>query len=96
MRTTTRVNWRFTFTITDLGRLLGKSPVTLRGWEDKGLVDIPRDPSGDRKLGCEDIRKFADRAFQLGRINHRRANLVYATMTLMEQIESENNWKAKQ
>lgn len=96
MRTTTRVNWRFTFTISDLGRLLGKSPVTLRGWEDRGLVDIPRDPSGDRKLACADIRAIADRAYELGRINRRRANLVYATMTLIEQIEAENNWRAKQ
>lgn len=96
MRTTTRVNWRFTFTISDLGRLLGKSPVTLRGWENRGLVDIPRDQSGDRKLGCTDIRTITDRAYELGRINRRRANLVYATMTMIEQIEAENNWKAKQ
>lgn len=96
MRTTTRVNWRFTFTISDLGRLLGKSPVTLRGWEDRGLVSIPRDQSGDRKLGCEDIRTVADRAYELGRINRRRTDLVHATMTLIELIESENNWKAKQ
>ena len=95
MRTTTRVNWRFTFTISDLGRLLGKSPVTLRGWEDKGLVDIPRDQSGDRKLGCQDVRTVADRAFSLGRVSRRRVNLVHATMTMMEQIESENNWKIK-
>jgi len=96
MRTTTRVNWRFTFTISDLGRLLGKSPVTLRGWEDRGLVDFPRDPSGDRKLICEDIHEVADRALGLGRINRRRANLVHAAMTLIEQIEAENNWRAKQ
>lgn len=96
MRTTTRVNWRFTFTISDLGRFLGKSPVTLRGWEDKKLVDIPRDQSGDRKLACGDIRTITDRALHLGRINQQRANLVHATMTLIEQIEVENNWKAKQ
>jgi hypothetical protein len=96
MRTTTRANWRFSFTISDLGRLLGKSPVTLRGWDDRGLVDIPRDPSGDRKLGCADIRTIADQAFELGRINRRRANLVHATMTLIEQIEAENNWRAKE
>ena len=95
MRTTTRVNWRFTFTNSDLGRLIGKSPVTLRGWEDKGLVAIPRDQSGDRKLGSQDVRTVADRAFELGRITRRRANLVHATMTLLEQIETENNWKAK-
>jgi MerR HTH family regulatory protein len=96
MRTTTRVNWRFTFTISDLGRLLGKSPVTLRGWEDRGLVDIPRDSSGDRKLACADIRTITDTAFALGRINRHRTNLVHATMTMIEQIETENNWRAKQ
>lgn len=96
MRTTTRANWPFTFTISDLGRLLGKSPVTLRGWEDRGLVSIPRDQSGDRKLGCGDVRTIADQALALGRISRRRANLVHATMTLMEQIEAENDWKAKQ
>jgi predicted site-specific integrase-resolvase len=95
MWTTTRVNWRFTFTISDLGRLLGKSPVTLRGWENKGLVDIPRDQSGDRKLGCQDVRVITDRAYEHKRINQRRVNLVYATITLMEQIEHENNWKVK-
>jgi hypothetical protein len=67
----------------------------LRGWEDKGLVNIPRDQSNDRKLGCQDVRTVTDRAFELGRINRRRANLVYATMTLMEQIEHENNWRVK-
>jgi hypothetical protein len=84
--------------------MLGKSPVTLRGWEDKGLVDIPREqsvnglPPGDRKLECSDVRTIADRACELGRINHHRVNLVHATMTIMEQIEKENNrnWKEKQ
>jgi hypothetical protein len=75
--------------------MLDKSPVTLRGWEDKGLVTIPRDQSGDRKLGCQDIRAVADTANGLNRISRRRANLVHATMTLLEQIETENNWKAK-
>lgn len=60
------------------------------------MVSIPRDQSGDRKLGCEDIRTVADRAYELGRINRRRTDLVHATMTLIELIESENNWKAKQ
>lgn len=96
MRTTTRVNWRFDFTVSDLGRLIGKSPVTIRGWDDRGLVNIPRDQSGDRKLGCQDVRTVTDKALELGRITRRRANLVYATMTLVEQIEHENNWRAKQ
>jgi predicted site-specific integrase-resolvase len=96
VRTTTRPNWSFVFTISDLGRLLGKSPVTLRGWEDRGFVDLPRDPSGDRKLSSHDVRRITEIARNAGRISQHRANLVAATMTLIEQIEAENNWKAKQ
>lgn len=91
MRTTTDPsNWRFHFTVTDLGRYLGKSPVTLRGWERAGLVSIPRDGSGDRRLGTQDIRAIATTAFARKRINQRRLDLVAATMTLIESIEREN------
>ena len=95
MRTTTRPNWKFVFGISDLGRLLGKSPVTFRGWEDRGFVDLPRDASGDRRLHCDDVRRVAEVARAAGRISQHRANLVAATMTLHEQIEIENNRKAK-
>ena len=95
MRTTTRPNWSFVFGISDLGRLLGKSPVTLRGWEDRGFVDLPRDPSGDRRLHCGDVRRVAEVARAAGRISQRRADLVAASMTLLEQIEIENNRKAR-
>ena len=95
MRTTTRVNWRFDFTISDLGRMLGKSPVTLRGWENKGLVTIPRDQSGDRKLGCKDIREITDTARLHSRISESRSNLIYAAMTLLEEIEQANNRKVQ-
>lgn len=95
MRTTTAPNWRFAFTISDLGRLLCKSPVTLRGWESKGLVDLPRDGSGDRKLTCNDVRRVTGWALADHRISTHRANLVYATMTLIEQVEAENNHKVK-
>ena len=76
--------------------MLGKSPVTLRGWENKGLVSIPRDQSGDRKLGCQDIRSITDTARLHKRIGDNRANLVYATLTLLEQIEQANDRKVKQ
>lgn len=95
MRTTTRVDWRFSFTISDLGRFLGKSPVTLRGWENKGLVDIPRDGSGDRKLTTDDIRAIADTARVHKRISLSRFNLVCAAMTLIEEIEQSNNRKVQ-
>lgn len=95
MRTTTRPNWKFVFGISDLGKLLGKSPVTLRGWEDRGFVDLPRDASGDRKLTCADVRRVAEVARGASRISQHRADLVAATMTLHEQIEIENDRKAR-
>jgi predicted site-specific integrase-resolvase len=91
MRTTTDPkNWRFHFTITDLGRLLGKSPVTLRKWDRGGFVTIPRDPSGDRRLGIDDVTDIASKAYRGGRIGKRRYDLVCATMTLISMIEREN------
>lgn len=95
MRTTTRKDWRFTFTISDLGRFLCKSPVTLRGWESNRVIDIPREPSGDRKLTISDVRQITQTAVDHKRISTHRANLIYATMTLLEQIEYENNAKVK-
>lgn len=75
--------------------MLGKSPVTLRGWEDRGLVAIPRDQSGDRKLGCKDIREVTAKAREHSRISSGRANLIYAAMTLLEEIEQANDRKVK-
>jgi predicted site-specific integrase-resolvase len=90
-RTTTDAkNWRFHYTITDLGRFLGKSPVTLRGWERQGLISVPRDPSGDRKLGNREVAGVAKRAYDARRISRTRRDLVCATVTLMEVIEREN------
>jgi hypothetical protein len=89
--TTSEDGWPFYFTITDLGRFLGKSPVTLRGWEDKGFVTIPRDPSGDRKLRTTDIRRIADRACEANRITKSRRDIVGTIMTLIELVEKEND-----
>lgn len=92
MRTTTNPEkWVFSFTVTDLARFLGKSPVTLRHWERQGLVIFPRDTNGDRRLTATDVRHMAFRAWKLGRISERRFNLVNASVTLLENIESENN-----
>lgn len=91
MRTTTDpANWKFYFTITDLGRFLGKSPVTLRGWERKGFIQVTRDPSGDRKLNAREIAGIAKLAYDNKRISRRRRDLVCANMTLLEMIEQEN------
>ena len=81
---------RFAFTITDLALLLGKSPVTLRGWERQGLITFPRDPSGDRKFTLDDLRTAAVAARDLGRITEYRLDLVRAALTLLSFIEKEN------
>lgn len=81
---------RFYFTVTDLARFLGKSPVTIRGWERQGLVSLPRDQSGDRKLSADDIRSTARIARDLGRINEHRLQLVEATMTMVALVERLN------
>jgi predicted site-specific integrase-resolvase len=96
MKTTTDPkNWRFHFTVTDLARFLGKSPVTLRHWERQGLVVFPREPNGDRRLSCYEIRQMARIAKTLGRITEDRLNLVEATITLLEQIERQNDAEGK-
>jgi predicted site-specific integrase-resolvase len=82
------MNGQFYFTITDVARLLGKSPVTLRTWERKGLVSWPRDSAGgDRKFTTAQVRAAVDTAYRLGRITKRRGHLVNAAMTLLEEIE---------
>lgn len=92
MKTTTDPsNWKFNFTVTDLARFLGKSPVTLRHWERQGLVVFPRDNNGDRRLTCYEIRQMARIAKTLGRISEARLNLVEAAITLLEQVEKAND-----
>lgn len=90
MKTTTNKDgWPFTFTVTDLARFLGKSPVTIRGWEAKGLISIPRD-GNDRKLALADISRVAQKARELGRITDTRLKLIEASVTMLELIEREN------
>jgi hypothetical protein len=81
---------KFTFTVTDIARFLGKSPVTLRGWERNNLISFPRDSGGDRKLDLADVRKAAQEAHGLGRINQDRLRLVEACVTMLEVIEERN------
>lgn len=91
MRTTTDAkNWRFTFGITDLGIMLGKAPVTLRGWERSGMFRINRDSKGDRRLTTSDIREIATTARSHNRIDEDRLNMVLATTTMLEMLEREN------
>lgn len=80
----------FHFTVSDAARFIGKSAVTVRGWERRGDVILPRDPNGDRRFYAADIRKLALTARSLGRINEQRLNYVEAAVTLLEIIEQEN------
>jgi DNA-binding transcriptional MerR regulator len=84
------MNPQFHFTVTDLARFLGKSPVTLRGWERDKLLTIPRDAGGDRKLTCDEVIDVAHRAYKLNRIRAWRLDLVITAMTLLKLIEREN------
>lgn len=93
--TTDPENWRFEFTITDVARLLGKSPVTLRGWEAQHLIEFPRGSDGDRRFDVAAVCAAAERALELGRISWRRARLVSAAMTLLEEIERANRCSGK-
>lgn len=91
MRTTSDPkNWHFSFGITDLALLLGKSPVTLRSWERKGFVTMPRDSRGDRRFDSKGIREIAIAARNDKRINQSRFDLVQAAMTILDTIEREN------
>jgi len=75
--------------------MLGKAPVTLRGWEAKGFIKIPHEASGDRKLTTDQVRKIVKVADQANRITVQRANLIYAALTVLELIENENDRKAR-
>lgn len=79
----------FKFTISDVAILLGKSPVTLRQWENKGLMKFPR-IGDDRKFEIKDVRIAARKAKDLGRINGVRLRMVEAALTNLELIEHEN------
>lgn len=81
----------FRFTITDLGRFLGKSPVTLRKWESQGFVRYPRDERGDRKLGASDVASVAQKAREARRISGHRQSLVLAALEALTALEEENS-----
>lgn len=84
------VTGKFRFTITDLARLIDKSPVTLRGWERDGLVDFPRNSKGDRSLTISDVRVVLGREQIRARLLPDRLKLVDATLTLLELLENED------
>ncbi len=89
--TTDPKQWKFYFTITDAARFLGKSPVTLRQWERKGLLSFPRESEGgDRRFSTADIRRLAEMALELGRITYTRNRYIIMSTTSLDVIESMN------
>lgn len=78
---------QFYFTITDLGICLGKSPVTIRAWERKGEVTIPRDKSGNRKLTIKDIVMLADAANHNKRLSNARLYQIKQAMIALEALQ---------
>lgn len=85
---------KFHFTVTDVARLLGKSPVTLRGWERQGLITFPREGT-DRKLTCEEVLEVAERAKELGRITEWRKYVITMTMATLMVVERENEYRKR-
>jgi hypothetical protein len=89
--TTDAKHWKFYFTVTDAARFLGKSPVTLRQWERKGLVKFPRESEGgDRRFDTTDIRRLAYIAASMKRISDERFNTVVMATAALDTIERMN------
>ena len=76
----------FEFTVTDAAIFLGKSPVTLRQWERKGVVSFPR-LGADRRLTIADMRSLSDRALELGRIEEGRHRMIETTLNMLLFME---------
>jgi DNA-binding transcriptional MerR regulator len=77
----------FSFTITELSILLGKAPVTLRGWERDGLITFPRNSRNDRRFTVSDIRSLLENRTVVAHIDSKRIRLVEAILTLLEIVE---------
>ena len=79
----------FEFTLSNVAKLLGKSPVTLRKWEKQGIYEFPR-VSGDRKLQTCDLQELASIARDLNRISTNRYRMIVAVCSILRIIEDEN------
>lgn len=80
---------KFSFTISDLARILGKSPVTLRGWERHGLISFPRNGRGDRRFDLASLRGVLDTSVVRERVAEDRIYLAEAAITILGLIENE-------
>jgi hypothetical protein len=76
----------WSFTVTDVAKFLGKSPVTLRKWEHLGLVLFPR-VGHERRASTDDLRELSQWAFDTGRISKKRLQLIDAAATMLDLLE---------
>ena len=79
----------WSFTIGDAGRLIGKAPVTIRLWEGKGQVVIPR-KGGDRRFTLDEMQTFAEWAYQNSKISLARLDAVTVALNNLADIERMN------
>lgn len=79
---------KFRFSISDLGAFLGKSPVTIRAWERKGLIKLPR-VGTNRAMTVAEVREAAGIAYDLGRIDGERRWLIHDALTSLSLLEDE-------
>lgn len=79
---------KFTFTVNDLALFLGKSPATIRKWDVDGVVVLPRDKNGDRKLTTEQLREVAQEATKIKRVHKSRLQLIESAITMLELLEN--------
>jgi hypothetical protein len=77
----------FEFTISDLGQFLKKSPVTLRAWERKGLLSIPR-VGTKRLLTIDEVLEVANIALNAGRISQTRWENIRLALYYLQQLEN--------
>jgi len=82
-------NGRFSFTVTDLGRFLGKAPATLRKWEKQGDVSFPRNQKGDRRVNLDELVNVAKFAYESARITPRRFRLIEEAAFILKTLEGD-------
>lgn len=80
----------FRFSISDLGIFLGKSPVTIRAWERKGLLTLPR-VGTNRALTSQQVLEVAVLAHHAGRISQDRLDLISDAIGAINVIEQEGS-----
>lgn len=78
----------FRFTISNLGTFLGKSPVTIRNWERKGMITLPR-VGNSRSLNLDELKNVATVAYDSGRISSDRLMHINETIVLLQGLEKE-------